>query len=177
MESGITDDAPALDEAGLRLLCDEMLHRLGRWLRAAGYDTALAERGARDRELLEQAEREARLLVTRDRGLAKLAGERALLLHSEGVDANAAEVSRRLAIDWMAAAFTRCLMDNTPLRPAKADERIHAPRSARELPGPLHVCPRCRRVFWPGSHMRRMRGRLEAWQARSEGDQDRGSLP
>ncbi|RFA27009.1 hypothetical protein CAI21_15770 [Alkalilimnicola ehrlichii] len=32
-----------------RLLCDEMLLRLARWLRAAGYDTALAVSGMQDR--------------------------------------------------------------------------------------------------------------------------------
>ena len=39
----------------LRLLCDEMLAGLGRWLRLAGYDTEIAERGCRDRDILEQA--------------------------------------------------------------------------------------------------------------------------
>ena len=33
----------------LRFLCDEMLAGLGRWLRIAGYDTAIARRGRRDR--------------------------------------------------------------------------------------------------------------------------------
>src|SRR4030081_174258 len=31
----------------VRLYCDEMLTRLGRWLRAAGYDTAIAEKRPR----------------------------------------------------------------------------------------------------------------------------------
>src|SRR5512134_3148833 len=35
----------------LRFLCDEMLVGLGRWLRIAGCDTAIAERGRRDRDL------------------------------------------------------------------------------------------------------------------------------
>ena len=35
----------------MRLLCDEMLARLGRWLRAAGYDTEIATGGASDRAL------------------------------------------------------------------------------------------------------------------------------
>jgi hypothetical protein len=34
-----------------RFLCDEMLVGLGRWLRIAGYDTVIAERGRNDREL------------------------------------------------------------------------------------------------------------------------------
>ena len=39
----------------VRFLCDEMLVGLGRWLRIAGYDTAIADRGRRDRDLVEQA--------------------------------------------------------------------------------------------------------------------------
>ena len=33
-------------------MCDEMLLRLGRWLRAAGYDTAIAEGGMEDPALI-----------------------------------------------------------------------------------------------------------------------------
>lgn len=36
----------------LRLLCDEMLKGIGRWLRAAGYDTAIAQDGVADEDLL-----------------------------------------------------------------------------------------------------------------------------
>jgi uncharacterized protein with PIN domain len=153
---------------GHLLLCDEMLHRVGRWLRAAGYDTALAGRGSDDTQLLALAENEARLLLTRDRHLAERAGEQALLLVSEGVEANARELSRRLRIDWISAAFTRCMVDNAVLRLASEDERRLAPQRARELDGPISVCPECRRVFWPGSHTRRMQARLSAWQVRGD---------
>lgn len=51
----------------LRFLCDEMLAGLGRWLRIAGYDTAIASGGRRDRDLVKQAHAEQRILLTRDR--------------------------------------------------------------------------------------------------------------
>ena len=38
-----------------KFLCDEMLWGLGRWLRAAGYDTATAARGLAGGELLRRA--------------------------------------------------------------------------------------------------------------------------
>lgn len=38
-----------------RLLCDEMLIRLGRWLRAAGYDTAIATARGADRALVDDS--------------------------------------------------------------------------------------------------------------------------
>ncbi|MGH6943501.1 MAG: Mut7-C RNAse domain-containing protein [Geminicoccaceae bacterium] len=31
------------------------------------------------------------------------------------------------------------------------------------------ACPVCRRVYWPGSHARRMKARLERWKATSAG--------
>jgi hypothetical protein len=56
----------------LRFLCDEILAGLGRWLRIAGYDTAIAARGCRDCDLVEQAHAEQRILLTRDRRLVEI---------------------------------------------------------------------------------------------------------
>ncbi len=149
-----------------RLLCDEMLRGLGRWLRAAGYDTAIAARGAADGDLLLRAAAQARALVTRDRELAARAGVEVAIvpLASEGLEASARELTGRLGIDWLLAPFSRCLLDNAVLLPATHGERGRLPRRARGLDGPVNACPDCRRVYWPGSHVRRMRARLEAWQ-------------
>src|SRR3954452_12596526 len=54
----------------VRLMCDEMLLRLGRWLRAAGYDTAIAEGGTEDTALIARCAAEDRVLLTRDRLLS-----------------------------------------------------------------------------------------------------------
>ena len=54
--------------------------------------------------------------------------------------------------------FTRCLVRNDGLRLASAaeiDTRI--PPATRRLPEPVRGCPGCGRVYWPGSHARRMR--------------------
>src|SRR3954462_6098331 len=53
----------------MKLFCDEMLGRLGHWLRAAGYDTAIAEGGMADAEIVAHCLTENRILVTRDRHL------------------------------------------------------------------------------------------------------------
>ena len=54
----------------MRFLCDEMLVRLARLLRAAGYDTSLATDGEADAALLRLARDEGRILLTRDKRLA-----------------------------------------------------------------------------------------------------------
>ena len=148
----------------MRLLCDEMLKGIGRWLRAAGYDAAIAADGASDSFLLAQARAEDRVLLTCDRRLAALAGGGcALVLGSERLDQAAREL-KGFGIDWLKAPFTRCLVDNAPLAPAGAQGLANVPASARRDDGPVLACPQCARVYWPGSHVRRMRARLERWQ-------------
>jgi uncharacterized protein with PIN domain len=147
-----------------RLLCDEMLAALARWLRAAGHDTALAEPGAPDAALVQRCREEGRVLVTRDRSLA---GARAVvpavLLMTEDLDDQARALAERLDLDWLKAPFTRCMMDNAVLRPATAGEIAALPGQTRTLSGPFRACPVCGRLFWPGSHVRRMTERLERW--------------
>ncbi|MEI7037144.1 Mut7-C RNAse domain-containing protein [Fulvimonas yonginensis] len=149
------------------LFCDAMLGGLARWLRAAGHDTALAPASAVDRDILGACRTEGRLLLTRDRHLAAHAGRdvRVLLLQHDGIEAQAAELTAALGIEWNLAPFSRCLLDNTPLHDATPAERAHVPERARDLPGPFRACPACGRVYWPGSHVRRMQRRLEQWQA------------
>lgn len=110
----------------LRFLCDEMLAGLGRWLRIAGYDTAIAARGCRDRDLVEQAHAEQRILLTRDRRLVEIrrANEWTIVLNGNGIDACARELGRRLALDWTFDPLSRCTLCNTRLD--RADPRLLA---------------------------------------------------
>lgn len=148
----------------MRLLCDEMLARLGRWLRAAGYDTRLADEMTDDTTLLRAAEVEDRLLITCDRVLAERAAPRAVLLQSAPLADQAEALRKRLGVDWLHAPFTRCVVDNAPLEPATPRELEALPPQARGLGGPLRCCPACGRLYWQGSHYRRMARRLAAWQ-------------
>jgi uncharacterized protein with PIN domain len=154
-----------------RFLCDEMLAALARWLRAAGYDCALAAPSAPDHSLIDQCRSEDRVLVTRDRTLASEAkGVQAVLLPEGTLDQQAAALAEALDLDWRLAPFTRCMMDNTPLRPATAEEVASLPEQTRALPGPFRACPQCGRLFWPGSHVRRMTERLERWVVAAGGE-------
>jgi uncharacterized protein len=149
----------------MRFFCDEMLLRLGRWLRAAGHDTAIAHGGLADPVLIARCRAEERMLLTKDRSLAALARGRAavMLLSGAGIEAEARELRRVLGLDWQAAPFTRCVLDNTPLDPAGEGDLARIPERARAIGGPIRLCPACRRLYWSGSHVRRMAARLAAW--------------
>jgi len=143
----------------MRLLCDEMLIRLCRWLRAAGYDTALASPGTADRELMRQVVAERRLLLTRDREFLERreAHRHVLLLDSTDLERQAAQLRVQLGIDWLYRPFSRCLLCNAPLCPAAAEQRPPG------VTGEVLACCRCDKIYWEGAHVRHMRERLRNW--------------
>lgn len=150
-----------------------MLQRAGRWLRAAGYDVVIAEPGQPDRVLLEQAHREGRLLITRDRGMLDYAdaGEYVLLLEGNALEELLAEITRRLEIDWQRKPFSRCMECNTPLVPAPPEVKKRVPPESLREDETLLYCPRCDKPYWNGSHVKRMRRHLSRfargeWQSR-----------
>ena len=112
-------------------------------------------------------------MISRDRILVSQAGweVRTVLLTGDGLTGHACTLAVRLGVDWTYAPFTRCLLDNTPLRAAALDELDQIPLRSRALPGPFRACPGCGRVFWPGSHARRMIARLQYWRSLGETDQ------
>ena len=84
-----------------------MLKRLGRLLRAAGYDMAIADGGTRDAELLAWAQGESRLMIARDRKLAEHRDARGhlVVLRANNLRACVAEPRERLGVDWLLQAL------------------------------------------------------------------------
>lgn len=139
-----------------RLLLDVMLGRLVPYLRVCGYDAAYA--GDRDVEvddrLLDAADAEDRVLVTRDVQLAERA-EDAICLTTREVDAQLSELRAaglRLEPEVEPSRCGRC---NGLLEPVSADEATpeYAPDSTDTE---CWRCSACEQVFWKGSHWDRM---------------------
>jgi hypothetical protein len=146
-----------------RFAADAMLGRLARWLRALGFDTSY-EAALADPALVRLAAAEARILLTRDRHLLReLRPAPALELRHDAPLAQLREVVAALGLAPPAELFTRCLVCNAELSGplAVAEAAALLPPLARELGGPVRRCPGCGRVYWPGSHVRRMRRALE----------------
>lgn len=145
----------------MRLLCDEMLKGLARWLRISGYDVAMEPDGCADRYLVARALAEARVLLTRDRRLFSIRGADrvALLVEGNGLEACAREVTGKLGIDWLHNPFSRCMLCNSLLEVSQ--------RVATLPPDVLNAryCPQCNKYYWAGGHVERMRVKLEGWQS------------
>lgn len=148
-----------------KFLCDEMLKGLARWLRAAGYDTALAPARSRDRALLDAARAQTRWLLSRDRKLLELrhAADWVRLLPPGSVPEWVCALNRWYGLDWQRAPFSRCLRCNTPLLEADSARRTEVPPQSRGHAKALRWCPHCQQLYWEGSHVRRMRAKLRRW--------------
>jgi uncharacterized protein len=141
----------------VKFFADAMLGRLARWLRVLGYDTAY-DASLDDRTLVETANREGRVLLTRDRHLLReLRPRHAVEITQDAPVDQLAALVDELGLPAPEAVFRRCLLCNTPLDDvADAEAAALLPPAARALPGPVRRCPTCGRVYWPGSHVRRM---------------------
>lgn len=153
----------------MKFLCDEMLKRLGRWLRAAGYDTLIEEEGAHDRALVQRAVREQRFLITRDRKLMEFreAPGVVVLLQSNTVQGCVRELTARLGVNWLFRPFTRCLVCNTLLTEAVPEQWCTVPQCSRTKIKQLFCCPQCGKLYWEGGHVRRMHDKLLIWGAKN----------
>lgn len=152
-----------------RWLADEMVGRLARYLRFVGCDTAYA-RGMSDPEIVALATREDRVVLTRDRSLARRA-PRALLLTSPSLREQWRAVRAAFPQVPEHVSFQRCTECNGPLRAAGSDPgpdpdpKVPWDRVARGLS--LYRCANCGHYYWEGSHTADMRARLEAWSRES----------
>lgn len=145
------------------LFADAMLGGLARWLRLLDIDTALAAPTLSDRELVRLANAQSRVVLTRDRHLIRfLRPDRGLLVAAQRTDAQLREVVDAIQLPRPEALFLRCLVCNGRLEAASAEQILErVPASARTFDQPIRHCPDCDRVYWFGSHTRRMTEHLQ----------------
>lgn len=141
----------------LRFVADAHLGGLARLLRMAGFDT-LYDNHYHDDEIVAVASNEDRVVLTRDRELLKRRTvTHGCYLHALKPAQQFQELFDRLDLAASARPFTLCLHCNLPLRAVdKAAVLERLPPSVRELHDEFNTCDCCGRVFWKGSHHKRM---------------------
>jgi uncharacterized protein with PIN domain len=141
-----------------RFVADAHLGGLAHLLRMTGFDT-LYDNHFRDDEIERLAAEQGRIVLTRDRELLK----RRSITHGCYVRALRSELQLREVFDRLdlassAQPFTRCLSCNALLRAVDKEQvATRLPPGVRERHQRFAACDGCARVFWEGSHWRRMR--------------------
>ncbi|GAB4185012.1 MAG: Mut7-C RNAse domain-containing protein [Simkaniaceae bacterium] len=146
-----------------KFLCDQMLARLGKYLRAAGYDTKIISKSMPDQEIAEIAEEENRVLITRDRHFSRYLKFKSCIIILAGnfLEDCVRELKNRICINWLHAPFTRCIRCNTKLQKEVSLDRV--PAGVRKWCQEFWTCPRCLHIYWKGSHTDRMLNTLKKW--------------
>ncbi len=136
-----------------RFVLDIHLGRLAAYLRMLGFDT-LYRNDYTDDELVHLSIREKRILLTQDLGLLK----RRQVTHGYCVRTSdpkmqVREIVNRFDLLGAAMPFRRCLRCNGLLEPVdKQAIADRLPPYVRQHVNAFSRCPRCSRIYWPGSH-------------------------
>ena len=141
----------------MRFVLDAHLGRLAAYLRLAGFD-ALYRNDFTDEQVAELARAGRRVVLTRDHGLLK----RGSVTHGYFVretrpDRQLVEIVGRFDLNRVARPFSRCMRCNALLEPVgESDVAAEVPEESRAHYHGFVRCPDCRRVYWKGSHYRRL---------------------
>src|SRR3989338_3462674 len=146
----------------MKFAADRMLGRLARWLRVIGQDVAYGPHLS-GYGLIRAARREGRLILTRDRALAKKSPPPCLVIESDQFRERLRRVVRACNLDPLKQAFTRCVEGNGALEPmAKSAVEGKVPPYVFATQERFSRCPGCRRLYWPATHQQRMAAELKS---------------
>jgi len=158
-ENMALDLPPAAPEK--RFVADAHLGGLAHLLRMAGFDT-LYDNNFQDGEIEAISAREMRIVLTRDRELLKRRGVLCgCYVRSLKPELQLRELFARFDLAPGVRPFSLCLHCNAPLRAIDkmlVQDRI--PPAVRRDQHEFSTCDICQRVFWKGSHWRRMQAML-----------------
>ncbi|HYD63211.1 MAG TPA: Mut7-C RNAse domain-containing protein [Noviherbaspirillum sp.] len=145
-----------------RFIADAHMGLLAKSLRMLGFDV-LYRNDYSDAEVARTAAAEDRIVLTRDRDLLiRKEIVRGCYLHAVDIDRQMVEVIGRYKLVPLVRAFTRCLTCNGELRAVdKQDVEHRVPHHSRQFYERFYQCAGCEQVYWEGSHVARMRLRVE----------------
>jgi uncharacterized protein with PIN domain len=147
----------------MRFIADRMLGRLARWLRILGIDTHYANDIDRA-TLIRIAKDEGRTILTRSRKFNELKHIPPYYLVQSGeLDGQIAELILHFkGLNAAGKPFSRCIECNEKLEvAAKEDVKGLVPPAAFHSHQEFKRCRSCGRTYWAGTHVDRMRERLE----------------
>lgn len=145
-----------------RFVLDGHLGRLAAYLRMLGFD-CLYRNDYDDDELAEVAQREGRILLSRDRRLLmRKAVVHGYCLRSLDPSKQFAETLRRFRLAERITPFHRCLRCNHPLESVAKEAVLDRLEPLTQLYfDEFQICPACQQIYWKGSHYDKMKELVE----------------
>jgi uncharacterized protein len=138
---------------------DSMLGKLAKWLRILGFDTRNEHFEAQ--EQLDTFRAQGFFLITRKRRFSGQAGVFCPI--SDDPLGQLREVVSLVPVSRQEVhLLRRCVLCNEQLLEIAREQILgQVPDYVFETQTSFHRCPQCRKIYWPGSHPKRMMQRLE----------------
>ncbi len=133
-----------------------MLGTLAKWLRICGYDTEYV-REENDDEIIEKAKKEGRIVITRDKELFSRC-KKAILVESNTIEEQLRKVFKEANISINEEnLLTLCTVCNVPVEEIEKEKvKGEVPPHAYEIHDKFWICPKCKRIYWMGTHWENM---------------------
>lgn len=146
----------------VKFIADSMLGKLAIWLRIFGYDT-LYFKDIDDAYLLRLAREGNRVILTRDTLLIKRRGIKDYIFIKDNEPANQLkQIIAGLLLKTGDNLFTRCIRCNEILLSIEKKEiEALVPEYVFETNNSFTQCRICKRIYWRGTHFKRMEERLK----------------
>lgn len=132
-----------------------MLGSLAKWLRILGYDTKYVK-DVSDEKIIEIAEKEGRIVLTRDKLLARKS--KGIYINERDVEEQLKKVIESLNLDIEEEKIlTRCTICNIKVTKIDKDKvKGKVPEYVWNNNEDFWICPSCKRIYWIGSHWNKM---------------------
>ena len=146
----------------MKFILTKELGRLATWLRILGYDSSFYQ-GDNLSTLVITALREERVILTRNSRISRFPGPRIAKIKSDFVAQQIKQVIFELKLKPKHKdMFTRCVICNIELEEiAKSRIKDKVPEYVYQNQKDFVVCPRCKKVYWQGTHWGNAREYLE----------------
>ena len=143
----------------MKLLCDQMLGTLAKWLRIFGFDTYFAKCNISDSELINISKKDGRILITRDKELiinARRENVKHIEIKTTDIDEQIKKVLEKVNFSE-SKVLSRCILCNSELVDIdKKDVSGKVPDRVFESNEKFFFCKTCIKIYWKGTHYENM---------------------
>ena len=141
----------------MKFAVDCMLGKLAKWLKIFGFDAVFFSK-IEDEELMAIAQKEDRILLTRDTGIIERARNvETLFIDSEEWREQVKQVLDHFDLWIDVKPNSRCIECNTLLKEiSKERAKNLVTPFVYKTANTFALCPSCERVFWRGTHLKDM---------------------
>ena len=149
----------------MQFIADTMLGKLAKWLRFMGYDV-LYPKDMEDKGLVELSRTTDRILLTRDKELAKIKDLNVLYIQDENIEIQLKQLINEFKLSLTGNEFSRCPECNQILNDFSKSQLVEKkdidkiPTGVFDRHDFFWFCGSCDKYYWRGTHYQKIREKI-----------------